>query len=167
MSNIDSLDRAILELLHHNARLSSAEVARRVGSAARTVQHRIQRMIALGVFQPLGVIAPAYFGYTLTVDIYCEVEVGYQQDALEAIMHMPNVTYAAISTGDQDINLQVIFRNSAEMHAFITDRLHALPGMRRTRTVLLPRVLKDTYQWQPSAEDYAYIKERSGGQEAG
>jgi DNA-binding Lrp family transcriptional regulator len=141
--------------------MPSAEVARRVGSAARTIQHRIQRMITLGVFQPLGVVNPAYFGYTMAVDIFCEVEVGYQQEALEAMMNLPNITYAAISTGDQDISIQAIFRNSAEMHAFITDRLHSLPGMRRTRTVLLPRILKDTHQWLPSEEDYRFLREKS------
>ena len=154
MSNFDPLDQAILILLHANARLPSAEIARRLGESPRTVQHRIQRLLDQSIVQPVGVINPAAFGYSLAVDIFCELEVGVQDQTLEAILEMPNITYAAITTGDQDISLQAVFRNSAEMHDFITHVLHQVPGMRRTRTVLVPSILKDTHQWLPSSRDF-------------
>ena len=154
MTITDHLDQAILKLLHHNARLPSAQIARELGESPRTIQNRIQRLIDLSVIQPVGVVNPASFGYTLAVDIFCELEVGFQELALQAILDMPNVTYAAISTGDQDISLQAIFKNSTEMEEFITHKLHQVPGMRRTRTVLIPRILKDTYQWLPSESDF-------------
>jgi len=154
MTTTDHLDQAILKLLHQNARLPSAKIARELRESPRTIQNRIQRLIDLNVIQPIGVVNPAYFGYTLAVDIFCELEVGFQEQALQAILDMPNVTYAAISTGDPDISLQAIFKNSAEMEEFITHKLHLVPGMRRTRTVLIPRILKDTYQWLPSESDF-------------
>jgi DNA-binding Lrp family transcriptional regulator len=154
MSEFDPLDQAILTLLHNNARLPSARIARQLGESPRTVQHRIQRLIDQGILHPVGVIHPAAFGYSLAVDIFCELEVGSQDQALEAILAMPNITYAAITTGDQDISLQAVFRNSAEMHDFITHVLHQVPGLRRTRTVLVPSILKDTYQWLPSQNDF-------------
>jgi DNA-binding Lrp family transcriptional regulator len=101
------------------------------------------------VIQPVAVVNPAAFGYTLAVDIFCELEMGYQQSVVEAILSFPQVSYLAISTGDQDISLQAIFKDSEEMHEFITRQLHHVPGIRRTRTVLIPRILKDTYQWLP------------------
>jgi DNA-binding Lrp family transcriptional regulator len=109
-------------------------------------------LIDLGVIQPAAILNPAAFGFSLVVDIYCELEVGYQEQAIQAILEMPNVNYVAYSTGDQDISLHAIFRNSEEMHTFITQKLHPIPGMRHTRTVLLPRVLKDTHQWFPKIE---------------
>jgi len=154
MTKYDLLDRAILRLLNHNARMPSSKMARELGISARTVQNRVQRLVDIGAVQLVGVINPASFGYILAVDIFCELEVGFQEQALQAIQGFPNVTYIAISTGDQDISLQAIFKDGVEMQDFITHVLHQVPGMRRTRTVLIPSVLKDNYQWQPPDNDF-------------
>jgi len=154
MAKYDHLDQDILKLLNQNARISSAQIARQLGESARTVHNRIQRLIDLGAVQFVSVVNPFSFGYSLAVDIFCELEVGFQEQALQAIQDMPNITYVAISTGDQDISLQAIFKDSAEMHDFITHKLHQVPGMRRTRTVLIPRILKDNYQWLPPDSDF-------------
>lgn len=156
MAKYDQLDQDILKLLNLNARISSAQIARELEESARTVQNRIQRLTELGAVQFVGVVSPASFGYSLAVDIFCELEVGYQEQALQAIQDMPNITYVAISTGDQDISLQAIFKNGADMNDFITNKLHQVPGMRRTRTVLLPRILKDNYQWMPPDDDFEH-----------
>ena len=156
MAKYDHLDQDILKLLNQNARISSAQIARQLGESARTVHNRIQRLIDLGAVQFVSVVNPFSFGYSLAVDIFCELEVGFQEQALQAIQDMPNITYVAISTGDQDISLQAIFKDSAEMHDFITHKLHQVPGMRRTRTVLIPRILKDNYQWLPPDSDFQH-----------
>jgi Lrp/AsnC family transcriptional regulator for asnA, asnC and gidA len=154
LSKFNRLDKAIIECLNQDARASSAEIARELGIAERTVRYRIQRLIDQKIIRPITVINPAAFGYNLAVDIFCEVDLEYQSQTLEALLHLPEVTYVAISTGDQDIILQAIFKNSDEVHEFVTHKLHQVPGMRRTRTVLVPRILKDTYQWLPPDKAY-------------
>lgn len=149
MSKLDWLDKAIITILNQDARLPSAQIAKRLGVSERTAHNRVQRLIRTGVIKPVAVVNPAAFGFTMAVDIFCELEVGYQERAVEAILSFPQVSYLAISTGDQDISLQAMFRDSEEMHAFITKQLHQIPGLRHTRTVLIPRILKDTYQWLP------------------
>ena len=154
MSRYNHLDKAIIESLNRDARASSAELARELGTAERTVRYRIQRLIEQKVIQPITVVNPAAFGYNLAVDIYCEVDLNAQSRTIEALLKLPEITYVATSTGDQDIILQAIFKDSDEVHDFITQKLHQVPGMRRTRTVLVPRILKDTYQWLPPDDAY-------------
>jgi Lrp/AsnC family transcriptional regulator for asnA, asnC and gidA len=154
LSKYNRLDKAIIECLNRDARAPSAEIARELGVAERTVRYRIQRLIDQDVIHPITVVNPAAFGYNMAVNIFCEVEVENQDQVIAAIMEMAEITSVAISTGDQDISLQAVFKNSAEMHDFITHRLHHIPGMRRTRTVLVPRILKDTYQWLPPNEAF-------------
>ena len=161
MSKFNHLDKAIIECLNQDARASSAEIARGLGIAERTVRYRIQRLIDQKAIHPITVINPAAFGYNLAVDIFCEVDLEYQNQTLDALLHLPEVTYVAISTGDQDIILQAIFKNSDEVHEFVTQKLHHVPGMRRTRTVLVPRILKDTYQWLPPEEAYELEEAKS------
>ena len=99
-------------------------------------------------------VGPGEAGTVAAREPVCELEVGFQEQALQAIQVLPNITYIAISTGDQDISLQAIFKDGVEMQDFITHVLHQVPGMRRTRTVLIPSILKDNYQWQPPQGDF-------------
>src|SRR3990172_6573948 len=101
LSRFDSLDKEIIFYLNRNARMPSAQIARQLGVSERTVNHRIKRLVDSGVIQPVAVANPNSFGYTLAVDILCELEVGYQSLVIQAILEIPEVSYMAISTGDQ------------------------------------------------------------------
>jgi Lrp/AsnC family transcriptional regulator for asnA, asnC and gidA len=127
-------------------RASSAEIARELGTVG-TVRYRIQRLIDQEVIKPITVVNPAAFGYNLAVDIFCEVDVEQQNQIIEAILGFPEVTYLAISTGDQDVTLQAIFKNSGEVHD-LTHKIHHIPGMRRTHGPG-SRIIKSISQWLP------------------
>jgi len=161
LSKFDPLDQAIITYLNRDARIPSARIARDMGVAERTVNNRIKRLVETKVIQPIAVVNPASFGYTIAVEIYCELEVGHQEQAITAIVNMPEVSYIALSTGDQDISLQAFFKDSEEMHAFISQKLHHVPGMRRTRTVLIPQIIKDNYQWLPPDDVFEHAGEIS------
>lgn len=154
MSKFDPLDQAIITYLNRDARMPSARIARDLGVAERTVNNRIKRLIEAKVIQPKAVVNPTSFGYTIAVEIYCELEVGHQDLAVEAIGNMPEVAYIALSTGDQDISLQAFFKDSEDMNAFISQKLHHVPGMRRMRTVFIPQIIKDKSQWMPPDEAF-------------
>lgn len=154
MSKFDSLDLTILTHLNQNARLSSAAIARQTGVSERTINNRIKRLIESNAIQPTAVVDPAAFGYTLAIDIFCELEVGHQEQALQALLELPEISYIAISTGDQDLSLQALFKDSEAMHEFITHKLHQVPGMRRTRTVFIPRIIKESSHWLPPEDAF-------------
>ena len=154
MSKFDSLDLTILTHLNQNARLSSAAIARQTGVSERTIHNRINRLIESNAIQPIALVNPAAFGYTLAIDIFCELEVGHQEQAIQALLELPEISYIAISTGDQDLSLQALFKDSEAMHEFIAHKLHQVPGMRRTRTVLIPRIVKESSRWLPPAEAF-------------
>lgn len=155
MARLDHIDRQIIWLLNQDARLSCAKIARHLHLPERTVRNRINRLLKTEIIKPIGVLNPAAFGYHLAVDIFCELEMGAQQAVIAAVQGLPEVTYLAYATGDQDLSIQAIFKSSEEMHTFITDRLHTIPGIRRTRTVLVPRVVKETYEWRPPLDAFA------------
>lgn len=163
MARLDQTDREIIWLLNQDARLSSAEISRKLELPERTIRNRINRLLKNNIVKPIGVLNPAAFGYHLAVDIFCELEVGAQRQVIEAVRDLQEVTYLAYSTGDQDLSIQAIFTDSDEMHAFITNRLHTIPGIRRTRTVLVPRVVKETYEWRPPVDAFEKGHDTSHG----
>jgi Lrp/AsnC family transcriptional regulator for asnA, asnC and gidA len=167
LSKFDSLDRTILTLLNQNARLSSASVARHAGVSQRTVNNRIKRLIESNAIQPTAIANPAVFGYPLAIDIFCELEVGHQDQVIQALLELPEISYIAISTGDQDLSLQALFKDSEAMHEFITNKLHQIPGMRRTRAVLIPRIIKESSRWLPPEDPFNQLDQPSHSDSSG
>ncbi len=155
MARYDTTDKAIIKLLNEDARAPSALIARQLNISERTARNRIKRLIDHKLIKPIGVVNPQAFGYGLAVDIFCELEMGMQQSVIDAIGKMEEVSYLAYATGDQDLSVQAVFKNSDEMHDFITNKLHRVQGIRRTRTVLVPRIVKETYEWMPPDESFA------------
>lgn len=154
MLKLTDLDHKLIRRLNRDARLSSAELARELSFSERTIRNRIQRLISEGILKPVAIVSPAAFGYNLVVDIFCEIEVNQREEVISAIKRLPEVSYMAISTGDQDVSFQALFKNSTDMHEFITQRVYTIPGIRRTRTVLVPQIVKDTYQWLPPEDGF-------------
>ncbi len=154
MTQPTNLDHQIVISLNQDARLSSAEIARQLDVPERTVRYRIARLIEEDMIRPVAVVNPAAFGYNLVIDVFCEIDTARQTEIVTLLQAMPEVSYIAFATGDQDISFQAFFKSSEAMHHFITERLRQIPGIGRTRTVLVPRIVKDTHSWLPVAEDF-------------
>lgn len=152
--NLKLLDRQIIEILQKDARQPSSSIAASIGQPERTVRQRIRKLVDNGVIRPVAVVNPEAFDYGMVVDIFCQVDISLRDQVLSAISRLPEITYTAFTTGDQDIVLQARFKSSADMHEFITHRLYQIPGMGRTHTVLVPAILKETYQWLPPPEAF-------------
>jgi Lrp/AsnC family transcriptional regulator, regulator for asnA, asnC and gidA len=148
------LDRQIIECLNQDARMPSSRIAHLTGKPERTVRQRINKMVSSGVIKPVVVVDPAAFDYNMVVDIFCQVDPANIDQVLSSLSLIPEISYIAFSTGDQDIVLQARFTSSAEMNAFITHRLYQIPGMKRTHTVLVLSVIKESYQWLPPPEAF-------------
>jgi Lrp/AsnC family transcriptional regulator, regulator for asnA, asnC and gidA len=150
----DQLDRCIIHLLQRDGRMSSADVARRLAISERTVRNRIKRLVDDGAIHLTAVVKHQRFGYETAVDIFCEVDIARMDEIGRALGAIPEINYIAYSTGDQDISLQALLASSEAVYPFV-QKLASIPGIRRTRTVLVPRILKNTYEWIPTEADFA------------
>jgi len=155
----DSLDRRIIRLLQGNGRATSAEIARQLGVSERTVRNRVNRMVARGAILPTVVVNHRHFGYQMAVDIFCEVDITRMDEVGEALARLPEVNYIAYSTGDQDLSIQALLESSDDVYKFV-QKLASIPGVRRTRTVLVPRILKHTFEWIPPETDFEEYEAR-------
>ena len=54
LSQIDNLDRQILSIVMHNARIPSKDIAQECGVSRAAIHQRIQRMIELGIITGSG-----------------------------------------------------------------------------------------------------------------
>lgn len=129
--------------------MSASEIARRMGDISeRAVRYRIDRMIEEGVIQISAVVNPEALGYTIKADVWLEVESDLILVVARKMALFENVTYVACGIGQNDISIQVVAKDTAEIYYFVTEVVRKVPGVRKTTTSIVPIVLKDVYQWR-------------------
>jgi len=145
---VDVIDRSIVALLIEDGRMSSVDIARRVGGITeRSVRYRLERLVSSGVIRVSAVANPRALGYPVLADVFIEVEPGQIMTVARKMTEFDCVTYVACSTGASDLSIQIVAPDNADLYRFVTEVVANVAGVRKTTTVLLPLVLKDVYQW--------------------
>lgn len=145
-TSLDDLDRQILGELQADGRLSSVELARRVGLSTSATHARIKRLEQDGTIDRyVALLSWEQAGY----DMVCFVNVGlrmHQPESVEAfraaVQTMPEVLEAYHVTGEFDYLLKVAIRNRKDLERFVLHRLTPLPGVARIYTSLALSVVK-------------------------
>ena len=120
---LDCIDAAILQELHADARISHAELARRVKLSAPSVADRVRRLEDRGVITGYGArIDPAKLGYGLTVMIRARPLPGEMANMIEAIRATSQIVACDRVSGDDCFVARAHVRDVAEMEAVI-DRI--------------------------------------------
>jgi len=145
---IDEIDRHIVSFLLTDGRMTSSDMARRLGTVSeRTVRYRIDRLIAEDIVHVGAMINPKALGLSVTADIWIEVVPGHLRSVAGRLAALPQVSYVAYSTGERDLSIQVYARDNQELHHFVSEVVGNIPGVARTSTMLVPEKVKDVHQW--------------------
>ncbi len=140
---MDETDVKILELLLADARLSSRQIARRVGVSVGTVLGRIKRMEHRGLIKGYSAILDhEKLGYELTVVTEIVVSKGKLLEMEREIAKWSNVCCVYDVTGQADAFIVAKFHKREELSAF-TKRLLSLPLVERTNTHLVLTTVKE------------------------
>jgi len=149
---IDELDFAIIRLLQQDSRMPSAEIARQLGVAERTVRARINRLVQDDVIRLVAVLNPTVLGYEVVADIFLEVEQTRLEEIATRLAQMQEVSYVGLTTGERDISVQVFVPSIDALYRFLTEQLSVIPGVVNTTTYIVPRVLKWLHHWTLPAD---------------
>jgi Lrp/AsnC family transcriptional regulator for asnA, asnC and gidA len=150
---IDRIDRQILAALVEDGRISSAEIARRVGAVSeRAVRYRIDRLQRTGVMRVTAIVSPQALGFAVIGDILIDVAPGRLHDVAAQVVEFENVSYVAGSVGEGDLSIQVFARDAEELLRFVNEVLGKVPGVARTKVAIVPWKLKDVHQWRVPLE---------------
>jgi Lrp/AsnC family transcriptional regulator for asnA, asnC and gidA len=150
----DQVDRQIIRLLQQDCRASATELAPAVGLSDQAVRVRIRRLLEADAVRPTVVVNPRAFGYHACADIQCIVDPEALTRIGDELLGWPRVTYLSYAASGDEIGIQVQFKSSDDVYPF-TRRLAAIPGVRRTKTILVPDVVKSTHDWAPPPSDFS------------
>ena len=149
MYEFDRTDIKIVNLLLEDGRMSASEMSRRMGDISeRSIRYRIDRMIDEGVIQISAVVSPEALGLTIKADVWLEVESDLILEVAKKMAAFENVTYVACGIGQNDISIQVVAKDTAEIYHFVTEVIRKVTGVRKTTTSIVPIIIKDVYQWR-------------------
>jgi Lrp/AsnC family transcriptional regulator, regulator for asnA, asnC and gidA len=149
MYEFDKTDIKIVNLLLEDGRMSASEMSRRMGGISeRLIRYRIERMVNGKVIQISAVVSPEALGFTIKADIWLEVGADQVLEVAKKMTAFENVTYVACGIGQNDVSIQVVAKDTAEVYYFVTEVVRKVPGVLKTTTSIVPIILKDVYQWR-------------------
>jgi len=137
MDKIDNLDRHILKIVMHNARIPSKDVAVECGVSRAAIHQRIQRMIDLNVITGSGYsVDPHVLGYSTCTYIGVTLERGAMyRDAVPEFDKIPEIVECHFTTGQYDIFVKVVAHNNDHLLHILQNQIQAL-GLARTETLI-------------------------------
>jgi Lrp/AsnC family transcriptional regulator for asnA, asnC and gidA len=149
MSEIDKIDLDIVDYLMQDGRMTSSEIARKIGNVSeRSVRYRIDRLLREGVIKISAIADPRAIGFMVVADVFLEVESDSIINVAKEMTKYECISYVACAIGESDVSVQVVGRDNDEIYRFVTDVIGKVPGVRKTTTSIVPMVLKDIYQWR-------------------
>ncbi|TYB80296.1 Lrp/AsnC family transcriptional regulator [Bizionia gelidisalsuginis] len=141
--SIDSLNWKILNCLQENARLSNAEIGRRVGVSSPAVSERIKKMQDLGVIESYNATISSFeAGYQLKALITLRAFMGKLKPFLEKVKTYEEVVNCYRITGNENFVMEVVLKNQKHLELFI-DQLISY-GETKTQIVLSHVVKNNT-----------------------
>jgi DNA-binding Lrp family transcriptional regulator len=145
---LDSVDARILDLIQHDASLSVAEIAERVGLSSSPCWRRIKRLEDDGVIQRrVTILDGEKLG--LNFEVYCTVKLQLPTkenlDTFEqSVLRWPEVVQCATVTGAADYELRIVTRDMHAFDEFLRDKILSLGVVSNIESRIVIRSVKST-----------------------
>ena len=146
-SNIDRIDRKILQLLQRDGRISNADLATAVNVSPATCHRRTQRLFDEGLIRSVRAeVAPEKVDRSALVIVGVVLDRSTPESfrAFEAaIRKLRFVLDCHLVAGDFDFFLKIRVRDISDFNKLHGDQLISLPGVRQTRTFFVMKEVVD------------------------
>jgi DNA-binding Lrp family transcriptional regulator len=142
------VDARILDLIQHDASLSVAEIADRVGLSSSPCWRRIKRLEEDGVIQRrVTLLDRERLG--LDFEVYCTVKLSLPtQENLQvfedSVRRWTEVVQCATVTGAADYELRIVTRDMHAFDAFLRDKILALGLVSNIESRIVIRAVKSS-----------------------
>lgn len=146
MSEIDRIDQKILKLLQEDGRITTVDLAEKVGLSPTAASERVKRLFREGfVLGFRAMLDPKKLGRGLLV--FIEVTLDKTTSDVferfgEAVRSAPEVLECHMVAGGFDYLIKTRVEDMAAYRKFLGDVLLALPGVKETRTFAVMEEVK-------------------------
>ena len=143
---LDEIDRRILRALQQDARLTTVQLAEKVGLSTTPCWNRLKRLETQGYIDGyIALINQEKLGLSETVIIEVTLD-RHDEETLgrfgQLLAGLPEVIEAYLTTGDYDYLVKVAVESTAGYERFLREKLYRIPGIRHSRSSFTLRCLK-------------------------
>ena len=142
LSGLDDIDRRLVELLIHNARMSYSDLGQAVGLSRVAVKARVRALEERGVIEEYTTIVNPQ---KISGAVSCYFEIETRPDALmevaEILRQNDTITQIYRVTGKSRLHVHAVASSNEEMEALLYGTIDKLPGVLEcTNNVILSRI---------------------------
>src|SRR5580704_3222371 len=144
---LDDVDRAIVEVLRKDGRISMRALAARLHISRAGAYLRVQRLEEAGVITGYAAqVDPQRYGYGLSAYVHLKIAQPAWKELRTRLLAVAEVEHAALVSGDSDIVLLVRTRDIAALRELVLNSFQNMPEVLSTQTVLIFDELRSTRQ---------------------
>lgn len=138
----DELDFAILSCLQKDGRMSFTEIADQLNVSIGTARTRLNRLMDEGIISIVGRVDPAKVGFGAYAHVAVYVRPATLKERIaEEIAKMPEVSFLASTSGEYDLEVDVMCPDNNHLVRFINE-ISKIDGIYQTKTTLYFKVYK-------------------------
>lgn len=142
-------DRAILRELQRDSRLTTLELAARVGMSSSACWRRVRSLEEAGVIDRYAVQVDARkagFGFSSITHVsLARHEQKHVDNFVREVLRHPEVLECFATSGEADFHLRVVVEDIAAYNHFLDDFIFRLPGVSQVRSnIVLKEIKADT-----------------------
>jgi Lrp/AsnC family transcriptional regulator for asnA, asnC and gidA len=158
---IDDLDFTILAHLQQDGRKPFAQIAKELGLAVGTIRNRVLKMLDDKTLSIIARVNPQRVGFNAYTTILVSIQPDCLGESSKEIARFPEVSYLSIITGEYDVMVDVMCRDTQHLKDFLINRLAKVKGLRDFKTMLI----LDVYQFsQPDLKLARHLTSEKGNE---
>ena len=139
---LDELDFAILSCLQKDGRMSFTVMAGNLKVSIGTIRTRVNKLIEEGTVNIIGRVNPGKAGFNAYAHIALFIRPATLiEKVAQKICKMPEVSFLAGTSGDYDLEVDVMCRDNEHLVNFING-ISKIAGIHQTKTTLYFKVYK-------------------------
>ena len=144
--DLDDTDLQILDALQENARVSNAEIARRLGMAPSAILERIRKLEARRVIRGYQAqIDPQVVGRGLLAYVFVRVDERLGESLTgDRLAKLPGVLEVHHIAGEDCYLVKVRAEDTTSLGRLLRERLGSIPTVHSTRTTIVLETVKET-----------------------
>ena len=135
---IDSVDRAMIAALVHDARISLTDLAETVNVSRSTAHTRMQRLRDDNIITGFTAsVDPQAVGLGVAAAVFIDIEQHDWRTLRAELAAIPGVEYLAMCAGRFDLMLIARAENIAALRDVLLEQIQRIDGVRSTETVVI------------------------------
>jgi len=139
---LDKLDFDILSFLQKDGRMSFTVIADKLDVSIGTVRTRFNKLIEDGTISIIGRVDPDKVGFRCYAHIAVFVRPAtLKEKVAQKIAKLPEVSFLAMTSGDYDLEVDVMCRDNNHLVDFVND-ISKIEGVYQTKTTIYFKVYK-------------------------